>query len=752
MRIRGYALPLVIIVLGTLGSAMTVMVFVLSASAKTTSAMLGRRETLYACDGIVRGLTVKSRDYFATTAVPTAAGLRDHLCGVGTAPLCPPIDSWTPDFVIEEVDAVTGAVDVVEEVPTGPFRGQMARRTDIDLTVAARKASVTQRCRVTQTAVNSQIGLFQFAVFSSIYMDLFNPPPMKINGRVHINGDFCAGGSDLTIEKLTASGRILTSGCPALNDSGAGFFIVDANNPTNAPAIAPANDGNESNWRTTSLATWHGNAQDKSHNVPVLRLPVATSTATQLGTNASGATLSNANTLRLMIDPPDGSDGPDAAAERLANKADIRIINGVWYKRTGTTFPGTPIWSDHPAAYSPVTEEVSVVGTQAYPLSNAGPKRYSYYETNGSDVVVNDPAPSVVSYGALLNTTTLGKPSGAGIAAATTDEDRLNGTRTGFVDRRMELGLSGSDQERAKILPLNFDVGAFVDALANGTNPGELGAVFPPGTFNGIVWIANTWQGFNNGFSPAGLAGLPERKGSGAALASVPLPLCGGSGILAGAVAKAACSSSLALPSAVRVWNAEQIDSTVLPGGLTIATNGPIYTLGDFNTGSLVGGVPTAAPQQPSHKESGASSWVPMLVAGDALTVQSNAWSDNTKPWSAAPLSANSCSGSDNALTTTLVTAVLAGHVQTSTTKAGGGINNFPRFIECWSGVPLRIHGSLVIGFRSVYQRQPFVNPSSVYFPPQRFWDFDPNLAKPANQPPGTPSFFVQAVERWQRD
>jgi hypothetical protein len=55
-----------------------------------------------------------------------------------------------------------------------------------------------------------------------------------------------------------------------------------------------------------------------------------------------------------------------------------------------------------------------------------------------------------------------------------------------------------------------------------------------------------------------------------------------------------------------------------------------------------------------------------------------------------------------------------------------------------------------VIGYRSVYQRQRFHLFS--YRPPDRLWSFDTNLASPARQPPGTPNFFVQAVERWRRD
>jgi hypothetical protein len=92
--------------------------------------------------------------------------------------------------------------------------------------------------------------------------------------------------------------------------------------------------------------------------------------------------------------------------------------------------------------------------------------------------------------------------------------------------------------------------------------------------------------------------------------------------------------------------------------------------------------------------------------------------------------------------------AILAGHVD-SASRWGGGINNFPRFLECWRDVEHRIIGSLVIGFRSVYQRAPFH--FFAYRPPNRRWLFDTNFENPANQPPGTPRFDVQATRRWKR-
>lgn len=740
-RARAYSLPMVLMVLSTLSLGMTVVVFVLGASAKTTGAMRARREALYACDGIVRGLMVSSRSYFAKTPTPTSAGLQTHLCGATAA--CAPIAGWFDDFAIESVTATTGNVDRIEEVPTGPFRGSVARRTDITLEVTARQNASSNRCRVGQTAVNSQIGLFQFAVFSAMSMELFDAPTMDIRGRVHVNGDFTGGsGNPVTIEKLTASGRIL-----ARSD---GFSIRDATDGT-ARSITSSNDGNEATWRTTSENTWHGNAQDVAWSVPALKLPAASTASTQGGNNASGTLKSNSGMLRILIDPPRSDDDPGTAAERLANKAAIRIVNGVWYKKNGSAWPGTPIWSDHPATYSPQdSEEVALVGSSALagvPTSAAGPKRYSYYETDATTgLVVNDVTKSsIISWGALVKSGTTWAPGffdGSAVVAAANDVNRVKGTRTGFVDGRVRRNSGSADANRGRMLPLNFDVGAFVEALQD-TSAGELGSHFPtPLGENAIVWIGNTWPGWLSGF-PDGAAGKPPAVSTDE-LASVPLPLCGTSGIsgdLVTGVSRVACSGgspALAGATAVRIWNAAAINPTVLPRGLTIVSNGPVYILGDTNTAALTGGVPGTP-----RAEVSTGNWVPLWVGGDAITLLSNNWSDAGRRWGT--------STTPTASTTTYVVAVTGGHVERNGSSESGGVNNFPRFLEDWSGDTAAIHGSLVAGYRSVYQDQSF-DCCGYYSPPIRTWLFDPNLAKPANQPPGTPSFFVQAIERWRRD
>jgi len=789
MSRRGYSLPFVIMILLLLSVALASLLFVLNTSARSTESMLGRRRLFYACDGIARIASTSAQSYFGQTQAPNAADLRDFVCAQGGGCAGPSIltgfSSQNPAVTVTDFEVPGIGTRIIAPLDSGPFLGMMAMQDVVEMRVAGNKPGTGWRCDVRQEVSLAKVGLFQFAVFSSVPMDLFNPPPMDIRGPVHINGDFCAGGGTLTIEKLTVSG-LLRSGCsgtavsngvtsytgtggsmgviPSGSQSTNGFNIRDQ---TGTPkSINSTNDGASAGWTTNAITRWNGNAMDESHDVPVLRLPVATEAPAQPGNSQDGTALTNFETLRLVLDPPQPGDTPSMAAERFYNKADIRIINGVWYRRDGTI-----LWSDHTGTVNPLTEQASLGVSSDIPVPGpAQPKRYSYYERNANGTVANDGAQSsIVSYGALFrNNTTTWQPgfvNAGAVAAANSDRQRIEGTRSGFVDRRVALAVNES---AARILPLNFDVAAFVQALQD-NDPGELGAMFPGGSFNGIIWIGNSWPGHDGGFTTNPASGTFASNAPVVALdannrfALPPLPLCGaGAAVLSAAngglgdVAQVACNSAgLPRVNAVRVHNASAIDPAILPRGLSIVTNGPMYVLGDVNTSSLVAAVPDPVPGTPRMIDP-AGPWVPMLVAGDAVTLLSTNWQDQVgdRAFGVAPVQFNSgCNdaakpASVSATQTTVVSAILAGHVETGT-SIGGGINNFPRFLECWSGVRSRIIGSMVIGFRSVFQRSRFH--LFAYRPPNRDWSFDTNFANPTMQPPGTPLFDVQATRRWRR-
>lgn len=160
------------------------------------------------------------------------------------------------------------------------------------------------------------------------------------------------------------------------------------------------------------------------------------------------------------------------------------------------------------------------------------------------------------------------------------------------------------------------------------------------------------------------------------------------------------------------------INGSQLPNRLTIATDRPLYVRGNYNT----------------------IAWMPAAVAGDAITWLSNAWTDAT----------HTSPGKTTAAETWINAAVLAGHSATPCDHEtpgcpggyhdfyGGGIENYPRFLESWSGgISMHYLGSLVSLHTSVIPTGTWNG--SYYDPPRRDWQFDIRFRDPANLPPGTP-------------
>ena len=100
-----------------------------------------------------------------------------------------------------------------------------------------------------------------------------------------------------------------------------------------------------------------------------------------------------------------------------------------------------------------------------------------------------------------------------------------------------------------------------------------------------------------------------------------------------------------------------------------------------------------------------------------------------------------------NATASTMYAAVMAGHTGTpcdhevagcgATSPYGGGLENFPRFLERWTGQALTFRGSLVS--LSFSQIATGLWNGGYYSPPVRDWEFDMRFNDPVNMPPGTP-------------
>ena len=167
---------------------------------------------------------------------------------------------------------------------------------------------------------------------------------------------------------------------------------------------------------------------------------------------------------------------------------------------------------------------------------------------------------------------------------------------------------------------------------------------------------------------------------------------------------------------ALRVRNATQLPT----GGLTIVTDNPLYTYGDYNTISKKGSA---------------------LIC-DAITILSGNWDD----------ALSNQSLSLRIPTTTQVNAcIMTGHVETNYGSTySGGLENLPRFLEKWSGVTFTFRGSIIDLWFSRQATSSWVY-GSWYTAPNRNWGFDTDLLDPANWPPGTPRVHIIERGNWRQ-
>jgi hypothetical protein len=166
------------------------------------------------------------------------------------------------------------------------------------------------------------------------------------------------------------------------------------------------------------------------------------------------------------------------------------------------------------------------------------------------------------------------------------------------------------------------------------------------------------------------------------------------------------------------------------PTGLTLVSDQGVYVEGDYN----VGGGPN--PKQPA------------AIMGDTINVLSNGWSGS-------PACRNDCQsrqplGSRPAASTTVLAAFIGGVDVTAVGNYNGGLENYPRFHEDWSGLTLTYRGSFVSLGTPRHNNGAWCGTGAgcnIYNPPIRNWDYDTDFQDVAKLPPLTPRFVsVQQI------
>ena len=168
---------------------------------------------------------------------------------------------------------------------------------------------------------------------------------------------------------------------------------------------------------------------------------------------------------------------------------------------------------------------------------------------------------------------------------------------------------------------------------------------------------------------------------------------------------------------AVRVTDGAKLPSS----GLTVATALPLYVKGDYNITDASGTSKTLGDT--THTK-------PAALIGDAITVLSANWQDS---WNAS-----TSLGSRTPASICINAATLEGIVPSNGSHYSGGVENFLRLLENWSGKTVTYNGSIVVMFPSQYATSPW-SYGSYYTAPNRQWGFDLNFQDSSKLPPLTP-------------
>ena len=777
-RHRGYALMMVMAISLVLSIGIGTLLTYLAAAEKTSGRQRLNREAHYVCDGVGRIISrttvdVLSDSRFASTT-PTD-DLEDLLMDEVEAVHGPrlatllgrlrqPYEIDGPDgFVYKDVDASS----TFGQVGLGRFSGMNGQRRTFTYDLALRRSGGST-CRTTATIDTVRVPLSELALFS--VDDLRICPSWQTTdvtrfARYHVNGDLVVGRHALP--KTTATGSI-NAGCgdTELTICGAdGPCIGTAGGVAIAAAAASA--GLLGDLVTDLLA-------DGQRGTSELKYPASLSNSWRgQFVEEPGATdpvLSNAGSLRYLVDPPTTTDDSAAMTNRLARLAQIRILDGVWYLNDGT-WPGLTIWSDHGGEFTlqaeDSAEEHQLIGGsreigQGDLFGATVPKRFSYYRA-GAMPTGGRP---VVSYGELASSGDHWEP-GRGTTVGNPFDRARAASKSGFMDfHNVRHGLDHGTGDQGRVLPINLDLGA-LNAALDSTDANELGSRLQtlsnePGLSaladksRIIVWVGATWTGSLDGRANGTPTPLPRFPGCSPSTkdceegpnsissdAPVPWPMCSKSG---SAAEDEECDTAKTRRiNAVRVFNGQAEQTR----RITIATHMPLYVLGsvDRGTATISPGMPgLAAPTVlPGNSPD-------LFFAADTVTLLSDHWVDGNTwqlgvPGGLVPRSAVEPPAYN--------ASFLVGRYSIKfAMRTPYGAERALRFLERWpaddpSSSPV-VTGSILIGFKAVHNVADacYGNASeadcSTSAPWRHFWS--KALLAESQAPPGMPTFALRGI------
>lgn len=652
-------------------------------------------------------------------------------------------------------DGVTDPISIV--VPPGErFAGLSAQEYRYNLWSVAQRDDLPSAV-LGMTFKSRVIPLFQFAVFYENDADFTIPPNMTINGRVHSNADLYLNSASNSF-RLTINGDVTTAGTLYRGDKAnvggqqcAGNVTIrrQDGNPQDllcGSGITAYLDGTTT---PSNISTW-GTAIDTQ--VPVLEVPQP-----EVYDPTPGSAYWDASDLRIVLEV-DASGNP---TDRNGNGYVIEIRN-----QDGSS---NDILSERLLNDCPVASTT---------LRNEGGSGNTEYEVNDTQIRTNNSVPlDDFTTGDFIR---IGNDIDSNVVTSITNN---SGNRRLNIRRRLGHGYQSNPVASANepvrkavvstsdtfynyrekhngtngdagnyIRMLNVDVQALLDCVHDQQLMGT--TQLDDRTEGGLVWF----------FTVDDTDPLADDDGDSATAndwIEKTLDLTGS-------------TSPVGSTYGVRLYNGASLNTTAAVSGaptiegLTIISDEAIYVRGDYNLHT--------------NADPALDTWRPAAFMADTINVLSNsaqlddsdqrAYGSNNIPNASSSGKINYFDNRRRASTTTINAAFLSGSEITGTEngptyQAGGtdfvansdsgGVNNFPRFHENWSGISLNYLGSLVSLNEPRRVNSSFCGSfnsgtCNIYTPPVRNWDFEQRFNDAGDLPPLTPRTVYLRQELFQRD
>lgn len=753
--VRSQAGSLLLIVLGFILVISLTLASVMSWAGQET-VLVSRRAThiasLYGADAAVgrsmaqvRGLyfsTYSTNSYLSGgLAAPTDANLTTLSTTTGPSSVTTLNNFYT--FTNVSVAYTTGTTSnryTQYTIPTTDenltaYAGLTSQRATISCTAkaAAKNNRYSVPAQVRQTFNIDYVPAFQYAVFFGNDMEVFNGPPMTINGKVHVNGNlYYAPGDTLTVNStVTASGDIerglklwdsakptsLTGASSAIQtyytDLATAYNTAAGSTVTSGQALYAADPANWLSTPPTSGISVYGTKSFKVKNATtgsLVDFRTSTSPLTYYDSETAGwaggaltkwgGGVKSASQGISNLQPPVPSDVLSATSDPT-NPYHVMVEAPVATGTTGTSSESSTVKSakaGHSASMLIVRSGSNVV--------------FRLRGTDGNFHEVNN----------LNNAANIVPNSGSGTPFNTDRTTKLRDNREYLQNGSVLMSVT------------ELDVGAIYGNSSTSTTAGAIGA---SGVFidNTVSHNPITVDAGGNAFTP------------------VPFD---------GTVYIYDDDYSSTRKPAVRVKNAATIydndrNSGTANTGITIISQNPVYLLGNFNAD---GNITTGPEKTGSSKET----VPPAMIAADVVNFLSSGWSaasgsstNDDNPSSTA----STYFGRTHTANTEINAAILSGSnlsgqgvSSASLDYTTGGLNNFPRFLENWStsGTTSKYSGSLVALWYGKQSTSTYRSPGTTYgimSAPTRDWAFNTDFLNPNNLPRLTPIIRVYTTTAW---